>query len=167
MPEIIVASCPNGPVAYRNNLTSRFTARFSATCPLTNQPCLKTSAILGPLTLLPDSGNSTAHELRISFFSQRDRSELWAGQATASRRARHGTQGGWPFLGPNLTRSTDANMTHLLNPELLRRLQFLRYRYHFLALYVLIGFLSIILEILCFQAMEHSGIPPPWPYFPG
>ena len=58
-------------------------------------------------------------------------------------------------------------MAHLLNPEVIRRLQFLHYRYRFLALYVLIGFLSIILEILCFRAMEHSGVPVPLAIFPG
>jgi len=49
-------------------------------------------------------------------------------------------------------------MTSILNPDLSRRLVFLVYRSRFLVSYIVIGGLSILLEIIVFRGLEHLGM---------
>jgi ribulose-phosphate 3-epimerase len=50
----------------------------------------------------------------------------------------------------------------VLHPEISKKTNFFLYRYRFLLLYILIGFLSILLEVLCYQGLERVAITPPF-----
>lgn len=53
-------------------------------------------------------------------------------------------------------------MNRIVDADLFRLFAFLMYRYRFLSVYVVIGFLSLCLEVLAFRGLERLGVPYPY-----
>ncbi len=49
-------------------------------------------------------------------------------------------------------------MLNLFNREIIGKIVFLRYRYRFLGIYILIGIASLVVEVICYHGLQKAGL---------